>query len=369
MKEKKLLIISTGGTIAQTKGEGDGYTVNKGDEGARTFIASLGKALDAAKIREENVGTMEIMDIDSSNLLPGHWVKIIDTIVENYDSYDMFLLTHGTNTMGYTTAALSFALGNLGKPVVVTGSQVPLKYAGTDAIANLENGVLVAAHPGIAGVLTVFGSRIIIGTRTKKMTESSRDAFASFKTKPLGEMTSRGVRIEEGYLNEYLGYYGSKSQLASGLEVHKNFDMRIASITEFPGMNSDLLISIAQSPNIKGFVLRTSGAGDPNVLTVETEGKLRSEGKPYENLRQGFEYLRDNKIPIVVTTHAPDGVASMDINTPGKIAKELGVIPAWDMSIESMTVKLGWLLGQGYSYGEICSKMVKSLRGEIVDSK
>jgi len=362
MREKSLLIISTGGTIAQTRSEGEGTTVNKGDQGAKTFAEALGKALAEVNISKENVHAIQIMDIDSSNLVPRHWEQMIDAIVDNYNDHDMFLLTHGTNTMGYTTAALSFALENLGKPVVVTGSQVPLKYAGTDALSNLEKSVMVAAYPDMAGVITVFGSRIIIGTRTKKMTEFGLDAFASFKTSPLGEVGSKGVHIKQSDLDAYLAFYGSKARFSRDLRVSKNFDMHIASFTEFPGMTSEFLIDAVKGSNIRGIVMRTSGAGDPNVLPENKKDE-------HENLRQAFQYLSDNKIPVVITTHAPDGVASMDINTPGREARALGAIPAWDMSIESMTVKLGWLLGQKLSYEEINAKMLTSLKGEIVAHK
>jgi len=107
-----------------------------------------------------------------------------------------------------------------------------------------------------------------------------------------------------------------------------------------------------------GIIYRTSGAGDPNILPKDRVDE-------FENLRPGFEYLREHEIPIVITTYAPDGIASMDVNDPGRIALELDVIPAWDMSIEAMTVKLGWLLGRGLKYEDVRWEMTRSLKGEI----
>jgi L-asparaginase len=115
------------------------------------------------------VASKGILNKDSSNILPDDWLKMIDTIVENYDAYDVFLLTHGTNTMGYTAAALSFALGKLGKKVILTGSQISYGYPGSDSVLNLENAIrLVATHPELVGVMAVFGSHIITGSRVKK---------------------------------------------------------------------------------------------------------------------------------------------------------------------------------------------------------
>jgi L-asparaginase len=130
---------------------------------------------------------------------------------------------------------------------------------------------------------------------------------------------------------------------------------KIVSLTDFPGLKSEFF-KVLVDGGAKGFIYRASGAGDPNVASVDSD---------FDNLRAGFEYLRDKKIPIVITTQAPDGVASMDVNDPGKLAFELGAIPAWDMSMEAMTVKLGWLLGRKFPYEEMRTLMLESCRGEI----
>jgi L-asparaginase len=110
----------------------------------------------------------------------------------------------------------------------------------------------------------------------------------------------------------------------------------------------------------EGFIYQATGASDPNIASINSG---------FDNLRAGFEYLRDKKIPIIITTQALDGVASMDVNNPGRIAFELGAIPAWDMSLEAMTVKLGWLLGRKFPYEEIRTLMLECFRGEIEPSR
>ena len=140
---KDLLLISTGGTISQELEEQTNTAA--GAKGAYTFSTHLNIIAQELRI---NIVPMAILNKDSSNIVPADWHVIIDTIVQEYENYDAFLITHGTNTLGYTCAALSFALGNLGKPVILTGSQVPYGSPGSDAVLNLENTIRVAASSG-----------------------------------------------------------------------------------------------------------------------------------------------------------------------------------------------------------------------------
>jgi len=148
---------------------------------------------------------------------------------------------------------------------------------------------------------------------------------------------------------------GIHSKIRAGLDIKNNFDTNIVSLTEFPGLKSEIFIKLVDT-GVKGFILRGTGAGDLNVA---------KEGADYPNLRDALKYLQEKRIPIVVTTQAPDGVASMSVNEPGILAKELGAIPAWDMSMESMVTKLSWLLGNGFDYDGIQKLMLTPFRGEI----
>lgn len=284
------------------------------------------------------------------------WEVITQTIYDKYDDYDAFIVTHGTNTMGYTCAAVSFALGNLGKPVIFTGSQVSYGILGTDSVLNLENIVrVICENDRLAGVLLIFGSKVISGTRVKKKTEFDYDAFKTFGRSPdIGYLGNKVVFNQE-MLNKHMSFLGIKSRSRAGLDLKNKFDNNIISLTEFPGLKSEFIISLVES-GVKGFILRATGAGDPNVAP---------EDATYPNLRDAFLYLQEHRIPIVVTTQAPDGVSSMSINNPGILAKELGAIPAWDMSMETMVTKLSWLIANGYQYEEIQELMVTSFRGEI----
>jgi L-asparaginase len=331
---------------------------------ANEFVKIIGPTL--AVLREQLDTDIEMIphpvaEIDSSNVDQSLWVKLADTIKEQYDDFDSFLITHGTNTLGYTCAALSFAIANSGKPIVVTGSQVPFGLPGSDALTNLENGVRICVGQGqrdtrIAGVVAVFGSFIITGTRVKKDREFDYDAFKSFGAGAIGRI-GRIINIDPDNLAKHNGYLSTTrypiAMRGRNLRVDSGFDMRIASLTEFPGMDPGIFELLIQKKDTRGFILRAVGAGDPS-----------------DSLQEAFRMLKDRQIPIVVTTQAPNGNANFQVNEPGQWLRDNQVaIPAYDMSIEAQTAKLAWLLHQsrerGYRYGEICARMQEDLRGEV----
>ncbi len=237
---KKILIISTGGTISQTHTEEGVAISNEKSFTGNTFVNILNvlkKELDIDVIDSET-----ILNKDSSNIVPEDWNKIIDTIVEEYDNYTAFIITHGTNTMGYTCSAVSFAIENVGKPIIFTGSQVSYGMAGTDAIMNLENVVRVIADDNckLAGVCCIFGSKVITGTRVKKKTEFEYDAFKTFGRLPDIANIGNSIVYNENALERHLKFLGNKSKSKSELIVKNKFDTNIISLTEFPRIKSRL---------------------------------------------------------------------------------------------------------------------------------
>lgn len=353
--KKRVLLLSTGGTIAGNVAVNDvsKHVVSKPDD----FLNTLNDSIEIVK-RNWNIEIepeiTDLFNVDSSDMLPENWTTIIEKIAESYDNFDAFIILHGTNTMGYTAAALSFALENINKPVILTGAQVPLGYLGSDATTNLVNSLRLAVwgyHP-IKGVMSVFGSKIISGVRVKKGTDFDYDPFASFITGALGQI-GRFIRMNESALDKHVSYLSKIKPLAIQsrvLSIKKDFDTKnIASLTEFPGMSPDIFKSLVENNNIKAFIFRAFGAGDAS-----------------QHLLKAFEYLKEKQIPIIVTTQAPSGIASFQVNESGKILKDRDLaIPAYDMSIESMTVKLSWLLAQNLSYEQIKHKMLEDLHGEI----
>lgn len=357
----KILLITTGGTIA-----GEVASDKQDDDMVRTadqFSALVGNTVGYLNRKHNldiSIDPVELCVEDSSNILPTHWIQMAALIKEKYDGYDSFIITHGTNTLGYSCAALSFSIANPNKPIILTGSQVSAGLPGSDGLTNLENALRVAVwkrekNP-IKGVMAVFGSHIITGCRVKKDTEFDYDAFKSFGTGSLGRI-GRIININETNLEKHLTYLRTslypEARKAADLRCENDFDMRIASLTEFPGMSSKFFASLVENNDVRGFILRAFGAGDP-----------------CSNHRSAFEYLKGKEIPLVVTTQAPNGNSNFQVNEPGKVLKdEKLAIPAYDMSIEAQTTKLAWLLAKKnkglVNYDGIYEEMVRDIRGEI----
>jgi L-asparaginase len=353
--KKRILVIFTGGTVVGNVAKSKVSQNTKSDP--NSFMAILENSVNIIKKNwhiEITPSILEIFNVDSSNTQPENWTRIAEEIQNKYDDFDSFIILHGTNTMGYTAAALTFALENLNKPVILTGAQVPLGYLGTDSITNLVNSMRMAVwgYHEVKGVMAVFGSKIITGARVKKGTDFDYDPFKAFQVGALGDI-GRFMRINEPAMKRHIDYLSKNKVLAIQsrvLSVKKHFDTKnIASLTEFPGMSVDIFKSLVENNGIKAFIFRSFGAGDPS-----------------SHLFPAFEYLKEKEIPIIVTTQAPSGISNFQVNETGQYLREHDLaIPAYDMSIESMTVKMGWLLAQKMKYEDIKQKMVEDMHGEI----
>lgn len=353
--QKRILIIFTGGTVAGNVAKSNVSQNEKSDP--NNFLTALNSSIEIVKKNwniEITASIVELFNLDSSDIQPKNWAKIVETIEEKYDDFDSFIILHGTNTMGYTAAALSFAFENINKAVILTGAQVPLGYLGTDAVTNLVNALRLAVwgYHEVKGVMAVFGSKIITGTRVKKGTDFDYDPFLSFQTGTLGQI-GRFMRLNEAAMKKHVSYLSKYKPLAIQsrvLSIKKDFETQsIASLTEFPGMSVELFQSLVENNGVKAFVFRAFGAGDPS-----------------SHLFPAFEYLKEKQIPIVVTTQAPGGVANFQVNENGQYLKENDLaIPTYDMSMEAMITKLAWLLAQDCSYEQIKHKMLEDLHGEI----
>ena len=353
--KKRILVIFTGGTIAGNVAESKVSQHTKSNP--NSFMTILENSVDIVRKNwhiEICPSISELFNIDSSNIQPENWTKIAEEIQKKYDDFDSFIVLHGTNTMGYTAAALTFAFENINKPVIFTGAQVPLGYLGTDSVTNLVNSLRMAVwgYHEIKGVMAVFGSKTITGARVKKGTDFDYDPFKAFQTGALGDI-GRFMRINEPAMKKHVSYLSKYKALAIQsrvLSVKKDFETKhISSLTEFPGMPVDTFQSLVENNGIKAFVFRSFGAGDPS-----------------SHLFPAFEYLKKKKIPIIITTQAPSGVSNFQVNETGQYLREHDLaIPAYDMSIEAMTVKLSWLLAQKTKYEDIKQKMVEDMHGEI----
>lgn len=356
--DKAILILTTGGTI------GGEVAVRLPHITSAPPWRSMRRALrPTVRYLEDrwhiavDVTEEEIFGDDSSNLGPRQWSQLIRRIAAGYAEYDGFVVTHGTNTMAYTCAALAFGLDGIDKPVVVTGSQLPFGRTGTDALKNLENAVRVAVWPidGVLnGVVCVFGSNIIAGTRVTKISEMTYDGMRSHHVPPLGRIGSV-IELNRELVHTHRGRHSGP--MSGSLEVRADFDERVLAVRTVPGMTSDALLSVCTAAfatvgGLRGLVLQTYGDGDVPVV-----------------LHKALAELSGRKIPVAVASQTRSGRCAFVLNEPGqRIARCRLGIAGEDMTIECLTVKMMWLLGHGVSYGDFGEEMHRDLHGEITTS-
>ena len=284
--------------------------------------------------------------IDSSNLGPAHWIEIARVIERAYASHDGFVILHGTDTLAYTASALGFVLENLAKPVVVTGSQLPISDVRTDAVQNLVNAVQVAAGPAfglplIPEVVVVFADRILRGCRVRKVSTTSWAGFDSPNYPPLGTIGDR-IRIDTRLV---------RPRPEAPLLVHTRLDTRVLDIGLTPGLAPGHLETILLGEaDIEAILLRTFGVGnapdDPEFLRV-------------------IERATKSKKVVLNVTQCLEGMVEMGLYAASAGLVERGVISALDQTPEAALTKLMWTLGvaQG-NRDEVTRQMQVNQRGE-----
>ncbi|MDR1026091.1 MAG: asparaginase domain-containing protein [Lactobacillus sp.] len=339
----KILLITTGGTISQEDADGKHLSVGEvANQGFLDYVRANPKNADVS------IDVKNLFNIDSTNITPEHWNAILKVLEAEHYNYDAFCMTHGTNTMGMTAAALSFGLKSFGKPVYMTGSQVPFGVEGADANQNFENMIRIARdyHKVMKGVFVVMGSVVMVGTRIKKISDNDYHAFSSFQQNALASFGSKAIlQFDEARLASNNASYEPRGKI----EVFSSYPTHvISSFTDHAGIDPNDFKLLVEQGGKKGFIIRGVGVGDI-----------------HESLVPILDFLREKKVPVAVTTQIPTGVSSMDVNEPGIIAEQHGAIPAYDMNIESMTAKMAYLIGEGVPYEGFKAEMLRNYKGEI----
>ncbi|MGB9906781.1 MAG: asparaginase [Candidatus Saccharicenans sp.] len=315
-KNKKILVLFCGGTIVMEE---------KGD-GSLSVPDNKDSAIDMLRNVEPRLSTIAdydiefIANIDSTNLTPEDWDRMLCKLKEKYQQYDGFVITHGTDTMAYTAAALNLAISGLGKPVILTGSQIPASKIETDARLNLVNAFRVATMD-ISGVFIVFDQRIILGSKATKSSESSLDAFQTVNGEDAGEI-SIDIKIKP--------WVKKRISEPHQIEISPGFEPDIFVYTITPGCDPSDLEFLLHNEKIKGIIIRAYGTG--NI--------------PY-GFENFFKKAKTRKLPVVVTSQCLHGKTLMPLYDVGRKALELGAIEGHEQSLENLAVKLMWALRHG----------------------
>lgn len=342
MKDKtNILLIYTGGTIGMVK---DYKTGALKAFNFKELISNLPE-LNQLDCKLKGISFEE--PIDSSNMNPKHWATIATMIEDNYDQYDGFVVLHGSDTMSYSASALSFMLENLSKPVIFTGSQLPIGDLRTDAKENLITSIQIAAlkekgKPVVQEVGLYFEYKLYRANRTTKINAEHFEAFASLNHPPLVES---GVHLNVHYTNLL------KKQLRNKpLQVHKTMDDNIAVLKLFPGLNESVLKSILEIPNLKALILETYGAGNA----------------PMDHwFLNELKKATSNGLHIINVTQCSGGAVAMGHYETSEKLKEMQLINGKDITTEAAITKAMYLLGSKIS-GELFKTIFEtSLRGEM----
>lgn len=344
-KKKKILVIGYGGTIIMKIDDKRNSVVPI--ENMNEIEEIIPKLDDVADI------DLDILtNKDSTNVTPDDWTRLAIYISEKHDEYDGFVIAHGTNTMAYTASALNLALGNgLKKPVILTGSQLPMMVYGTDARFNFENALkaaTIAAEENIAEVMVIFSDLILRGCRTVKTSEAKFRAFESPAFPEIGMITSTGISFSP---------IVKRADSDIEFDIRPHFNHNIMSIDLTPGMLPSMVETLITSGKCKGVILKSHGAG-----SLPTEGE-------YSFLNFIKKTVYKYKVPLIVSTKFLGGNAYKEVNDDvALMAIESGAIPGMDMTDVMTEVKLMWILAQGaFSEKEIRDKILKNYVGEMTE--
>lgn len=341
MKQKKssVLLIYTGGTIGMMQ------DVNSGELKPFDF-KSLTKQIPELNKFDINLSSIAFQKpIDSSNMNPSVWIELASIIKSNYKDYDGFVILHGSDTMSFTASALSFMLENLSKPVILTGSQLPIGIIRTDGKENLITAIEIAGaqvngKPVVSEVCVYFEYKLYRGNRTFKYNSAHFDAFKSPNYPALAEA---GVDIKYN-LNALL------KPNKKSLKVYTALENDIAILKLFPGISKKITSAILNTTGIKAIILETFGAGN-----ASTEPWFIQE------LKQAI----DRGIVILNITQCAEGSVIQGKYETSSQLKKIGVIGGSDLTFESAVTKLMFLLGQKLSSSQLKKSLQSNLRGEL----
>ncbi len=331
MTKKHILLVATGGTIA-SKEEGNGLSPALSGEELTRYVPEMA-----------DLATLDVkqaMNIDSTNMRPSDWLRVARTIMESYDDYDGFVVLHGTDTMAYTAAALSYLIQHSPKPIVLTGSQRPMASAFTDAKLNLYQSVLYATDDDASDVSIAFGGIVIAGTRARKQRTMSFNAFTSVNFPPLAYIRTDRI-VRSAPFAHARKAEGSRGRTADRPVVYDKLDPRVFALKLTPGLDSRIFSALA--PSYDAVILETFGIGG-----------IPEQGETGPCFQDAIYSWVDSGRIAVMTTQVPEEGLDLGVYEVGRAyANHPGILRGADMTPEAIVAKTMWALGQTRDVTEV----------------
>ena len=327
---KKILLISTGGTIASIQTD---KGLEPGIDGKQiiNFIPQIGKMCET--------DVVQLCNVDSTNVYYKHWLLIAKTIEENYQSYDGFVICHGTDTMSYTASALSYLIQDSEKPIVLTGAQKPINLEISDAKTNLLDSFTYACSEGSSGVVLIFNGNVILGTRARKIRTKSFDAFKSIDYPRL-------AIVKDGHVINYI------TNLRRETKFFHHLDTKVGLLKLIPGMTDDILEFMLNKYD--ALVIESFGVG----------GLPSYEDSRYQEIVE--KYTKLGKI-IVMTTQVPNEGSDIAVYQVGHYLKQYpNVLEAYDMTTEAVVTKLMWILANNKKIEDVKKLFYQTISNDIL---
>lgn len=333
---KRILMIGTGGTIASRQ-TASGLSPSILPQDVLSYIPEVERIC--------VVDTLQVCNLDSTSMQPQHWLLMARTIEELYDAYDGFVVCHGTDTLAYTAAALSYLIQNSRKPVVVTGAQKPIDKDVTDARTNLLDSFIYAADDASQNVNIVFDGKVIVGTRARKERAKSYNAFSSINF-------PYPARIQDGVLLRYI----PEIPLDGPVQFYHSLNSNICVFKLIPGARPDLLQYLFSQYDC--LIIESFGVGGIPDALLETF---------YNEMEQ---WQKKGKVVVIATQVANEG-SDMSVYEVGRRAKrDFDLIETYDMTLEATVTKLMWLLAEPHTdYGNIRERFYRAVNHDTLFSQ
>ncbi len=327
---KKILLIATGGTIASRHSR-DGLCPQIQAEEILKYVPPVREFCKPSAV--------QICNIDSTNMNPSHWRLMVEAIRQRYEEFDGFVIAHGTDTMAYTAAALSYMIQNSQKPVVITGAQKSIDLEITDAKTNLMDSFLYAADEGSGGVQIVFGGKVIAGTRAKKVRSKSYNAFESIDFPQL-------AIVQDMRIIRYL----PPMEREGPVEFYTGLNENITLMKLIPGISPKALRFAFE--NYDGIILESFGVG----------GIPSSIAEEFYRLREKYP-----DIPVIMATQVAHEGSDMTVYEVGnKIKRQCGILESYDMTLEAVIAKTMWMLGRGETVADMEADFYRRINYDII---